>query len=301
MTGWMIRAVRCERRRNPLQSPTPMANSTSEARDRYDSSVRTWRPLSEARELWKYRHLVRELVSRDLKVRYKRSFLGVGWTLLGPLLQMAALTVALSALMRVQIRNYPVYFLAGTLFWTFFSQSTGHAANLTTDALELSKRVYLPRSAFVAASIGVALVNLALSLVPLLAIGVATGLPPGSTWAFLPVAILVGAAFTAGVGLVVFTLACRFVDVRDTYLVLLQPWFFLTPIIYPREIVPEQFRAFVRFNPMTYLVEMFRAPIYDGWLPGWKTVLFSVVAAMASLALGWWFYASRIDKYASRD
>lgn len=278
-----------------------MERRTPETQDHYDSGVIAWRPLAEARELWAHRHLVRELVSRDLKVRYKRSVLGVGWTLLGPLLQMAALTVALSALMRVQIRNYPVYFLAGSLFWTFFAQATGHAANLTTDALELSKRVYLPQSAFVAASIGVALVNLGLSLVPLLAIGLATGLSPGPTWAFLPVSIVVGAAFTAGVGLVVFTLACRFVDVRDTYMVLLQPWFFLTPIIYPRDIVPAQFRAFVRFNPMTYLVEMFRAPIYDGWLPGWKTILFSTVAAAASLAIGWWLYASRIDHYASRN
>lgn len=277
-----------------------METETIEPREHYDSAVRTWRPLAEARELWRYRHLVRELVSRDLTVRYKRSVLGVGWTLLGPLLQMAALSVVLGALMRVQIENYPVYFLAGSLFWTFFSQATGHAANLTTDALELAKRIYLPRSAFVAASLGVALVNLVLSLLPLLLIALATGRTPGPTWLFLPVSVAIGAAFTAGVGFVVFTLACRFVDVRETYLVLLQPWFFLTPIIYPREIVPEQFRLLVKFNPMTYLVEVFRAPLYDGWLPGWKTLLFSVVAAVLSLAAGWWFYASRIDDYAAR-
>lgn len=278
-----------------------MEHETAGPRDHYDSASRGWRPLVEAKELWRYRHLVRELVSRDLKVRYKRSILGVGWTLLGPLLQMAALAVALSALMRAQIENYPVYFLSGALFWTFFSQATGHAANLTTDALELAKRAYLPRSAFVAAAIGGALVNLALSLAPLVLIAVATGRPPGPTWLFLPVSILVGAAFTAGVGLVVFTLACRFVDVRETYLVLLQPWFFLTPIIYPREIVPESFRVFVRFNPMTYLVEVFRAPLYDGWLPGWKTLLFSILAAAVSLVVGWWFFSSRVDDYAERS
>lgn len=122
--------------------------------DHYDSADRGFRPLVEARELWTYRHLVRELVARDLTVRYKRSVLGVGWTLLGPLLQMAALTVALSAIMRVQVESYPVYFLAGSLFWSFFAQSTGHAANLTTDALEFAKRVYLPKSAFVAAAMG---------------------------------------------------------------------------------------------------------------------------------------------------
>ena len=214
---------------------------------------------------------------------------------------MAALTIAFSAILRYQVPNYPVYFLAGTLFWTFFSQATAHAANLTTDALELSRRIYLPRSAFVASALGVALVNVAVSLVPLLAIALVTGHPVRATWLFLPVAILLGAAFTTGVGLVVFTLACRFMDVRETYLVLLQPWFFVTPILYPREIVPERFQPLVRFNPMTYLVEVFRAPLYNGWLPGWKTLLFSCLAAAISLAVGWWFYSSRIDDYASRS
>lgn len=284
-----------------LESPASMEQATPQANELYDSASRGWRPIAEALELWRFRHLVCELVSRDLKVRYKRSALGVGWTLLGPLLQMAALTVVLSALMRFEVANYPVYFLSGLLFWTFFSQATAHTANLTTDALELSKRAYLPHSAFVAAAIGVALVNLLLSLVPLLLITLATGRAPSPTWLFLPISIVIGAAFTAGVGLVVFTLACRFVDVRETYLVLLQPWFFLTPVMYPRSIVPERFQAFVRFNPMTYLVEIFRAPLYDGWLPGWKTLLFSAVAAAVSLAAGWWFYASRIDDYAERS
>ena len=270
-------------------------------KDIYDSSERGGRVIAEARELWRFRHLVRELISRDIKVRYKRSFLGVGWTLLGPLMQMAALTVAFSAILRYEVPNYPVYFLTGTLFWTFFSQATSHAANLTTDALELSRRVYLPRSAFVASALGVALVNVAVSLVPLLVIALLTGHPIRATWLFLPVAIVLGAAFTAGVGLVIFTLASRFMDVRETYLVLLQPWFFVTPILYPREIVPERFQPLVRFNPMTYLVEVFRAPLYNGWLPGWKTILFSCLAATVSLAVGWWFYSSRIDDYASRS
>lgn len=278
-----------------------MPREPRENRLHYDSAVPGWRPLVEARELWTYRHLVRELVRRDLTVRYKRSVLGVAWTLLGPVLQMAALTVALSSIMRLQVTNYPVYFLAGTLFWNFFAQATGHTANLTTDALELAKRVYVPRSAFVASAIGVALVNLLLSLVPLVGIALASGRGPYLTWLFLPASIAVGATFTAGVGLLVFTLACRFVDVRDTYLVFLQPWFFVTPIIYAREIVPDRYRMIVRLNPMTYLVDVFRAPLYNGWLPGWKTLLFSLVAAGASLVVGWWFYASRIDEYASRS
>lgn len=267
----------------------------------YDSSDPGLRVVEEARALWAYRHLVRELVVRDLKVRYKRSVIGIAWTMLSPLLQMASLAFAFSFLLRFQIENYPVYFLAGSLFWTFFSQATGHAANLSTEALEITKQVYVPRSAFVASAVGGAAMNLVLSLLPLLVIVLASGHPVHLTWLFLPVSLVIGAAFTAGVSLLVFTLASRFIDVRDTYLVLLGPWFFLTPIAYPKGILPAKAQLVARYNPMTYLVEVFRAPLYDGWLPGPNTLLFASLAALVSLVVGWAFYSSRIEAYAARS
>lgn len=263
----------------------------------YDSAHRGLLFVEEARALWRYRHLVRELVARDVKVRYKRSVLGVAWSMLSPLLSMIALTIAFSALLKQQIANYPAYFLAGSVFWTFFAQATAHAANLTEDASELARRVYVPRSVFVAAAVGVALVNLLFTLVPLFLILAVTGHPIHATWLFLPVSITAGILFTAGVGLAVFTMASRFVDVKETYIVLLGTWFFLTPIVYTPAILAPKYRFVVRLNPMTYLVEMFRAPIYDGWLPGRNTLLFSVLAGAASLVVGWLFYAWKIGDY----
>lgn len=263
----------------------------------YDSARAGVPFFSEARALWEYRHLVRELVSRDVKVRYKRSALGVAWTMLNPLLNMVALTLVFSVILRQGIERFPVYFLGGILFWNFFSQSTGHAASLSMDAAETTRRIYVPRSVFVVSAVGVGLVNLLFSLVPLVLIVAVTGHPFHATWLFLPVAVVLGAMFCTGVGLVVFTLASRFADVRDTYTTLLTPWFFLTPIVYEPSLVPESWRWLVRFNPMTYLVEVFRAPIYNGWLPGRNTLAFAVVVAVLSLALGWAFYASRIEEY----
>lgn len=283
--------------RAPVTASDPARNTVSY----YDSARQGLLFVEEAHALWAYRHLAVELVVRDLKVRYKRSAVGVGWTMLGPLFQMAALAFAFSAVMRQQISNYPVFFLAGSIFWTFFSQATSHSANLTIDALEVSNRIYIPRSVFVASAVVGAALNLVLALVPLLLIGLVTGHRFTLAALFLLVSVVVGAAFTAGVGLVVFTLASRFLDVRETYLVLIQPLFFLTPIAYTREILPPRFQAIVRLNPLTYLVEMFRAPLYLGWLPGWKTVTFSCLAALLSLVVGWLFYTSRIESYASRS
>ena len=266
----------------------------------YDSDRHGMKWLEEARALWTYRHLVRELIARDIKVRYKRSAVGVAWTMLSPLLNMLALTWVFSVVLRMNIPNYPVYFLTGSIFWTFFAQSTGHAASLTVDALSVTRLVYVPRSAFVLAAIGGGLVNLALSLVPLVAIILFSGFPVHASWLFLPVSAVLGACFTAGVGLLVFTLACRFVDIKETYLVLVGAWFFVTPIVYTPSLVPEKYRFIIRLNPMTYLVEIFRAPLYDGWLPGWKTIAFAIVVSLASLVVGWLLYAARIEDYARR-
>ncbi|MEO8587110.1 MAG: ABC transporter permease, partial [Acidobacteriota bacterium] len=194
-------------------------------------------------------------------------------------------------------KNFPVYFLTGSIFWAFFAGATSHAASLTIDAAEITKRVYIPRSVFVVSAVGVALVNLCLSLVPLFLIVLFTGFPIHASWLFVPVSILIGALFTTGVGLMVFTLASRFVDIKETYLVLVGTWFFVTPIVYTQAMVPERFRFIVRYNPMTYLVEVFRAPLYDGWLPGPKTLAFAALAAVSSLVIGWLFYAARIEEY----
>jgi len=263
----------------------------------YDSSVRGFQFLEEGAALWQFRHLVVELVIRDIKVRYKRSVLGIAWTMLSPLLNMLAMTWVFSLVMRMDVKNFPVYFLTGSIFWAFFAGATSHAASLTIDAAEITKRVYIPRSVFVVSAVGVALVNLCLSLVPLFLIILFTGFPIHASWLFVPVSILIGALFTTGVGLVVFTLASRFVDIKETYLVLVGAWFFVTPIVYTQAMVPERFRFIVRYNPMTYLVEVFRAPLYDGWLPGPNTLAFAALAAISALAIGWLFYAARIEEY----
>ncbi|HVO49789.1 MAG TPA: ABC transporter permease [Thermoanaerobaculia bacterium] len=273
-----------------MPEPTPV----------YDSAHRGLRFVEEARELWAYRHFVVELTSRDIKVRYKRSALGVAWTMLSPLMTMVVFTLVFSTFQRMPIVGFPVYYLSASMFWLFFAQVTSHVGSLTTDALEITKRIYIPRSVYVASAVGVGLTNTLLSLAPFVLIVVVTGRRVFWTWLFLPVSLLIGTLFAAGVGLVVFTLALRFVDVRDMYQAILMPWFFVTPIIYEPSFVPERWRWIIRYNPMTYLVEIFRAPLYNGWLPGPKTLAFAVLAAISSLVVGWFFYSAKVEEYGLR-
>jgi ABC-type polysaccharide/polyol phosphate export permease len=266
----------------------------------YDSARRGSPVIEEARALWKYRSLVEELVIRDIKVRYKRSVLGIVWTMLAPLLNMVALTLVFSALLRQQIQNYPVYFLTGAVFWTFFSQTTASAASQTQDSNELAKRIYVPRSVFVAAAVGGGLVNLLLSMIPLLAILIATGFPIHPTWAFLPVSILIIMLFSAGIAFLLFTLASRFSDVREMYGVLVQTWFFLTPIVYHPSIVPPKYRLALWINPMHHLVQTFRKPIYDGVIPSAGLLAASFLLALAVFVTGWVYFCHRAEKFGYR-
>lgn len=264
----------------------------------YDSAKRPSPIVEEARALWAYRGLVHELVVRDIKVRYKRSVLGVFWTMLAPLLNMIALTLVFSALLKQQIQNYPVYFMAGSIFWTFFSQTTSSAASQTQDSNEIAKRIYIPRSVFVVSALGVGLVNLVLSIVPLVAILLVTGFPIYPTWWFLPISILIVSLFAAGMGFLLFTLASRFTDIREMYLVLVQTWFFLTPIVYHPSIVPPRFRFALWANPMYYLIQTFRKPIYDGVIPAAALVGASAAFAIAIFVTGWIYFSRRVDRFA---
>jgi len=274
--------------------------SSAQKRFYYDSAARGRREIVELTDLWTYRHLVVEMIIRDIKLRYKRSVLGVAWTMLAPLLNMAALTLIFSALLKQQISNYPVYFMAGSIFWTFFSQGTTYAAAQTHDSNELAKKMFMPRSVFVVSSTGVALVNVFLSLVPMIFLCVVTGFPIRSSWLILPLPIIITMAFTMGMGFLIFTLASRFQDIREMYLVLVNTWFFVTPIVYAPSIVPPKFRLVLWLNPLYYLIQTFRDPILKGHLPSPLVTGFSAAIALVMLGVGWMFFCRNIDEFAFR-
>ena len=156
----------------------------------------------------------------------------------------------------------------------------------------------VPRSVFIASTLGGGLVNLVLSLVPLIVILAATGFPLHATWAFLPVPILIGSLFTAGASLVLFTAASRFADIKEMYPVIIQTWFFLTPIVYDPSIMPGRYRFIVALNPMYFLIRIFRDPVYEGVLPSATLLGASFALSAAVFVSGWVFFCHRRDDMA---
>jgi ABC-type polysaccharide/polyol phosphate export permease len=265
----------------------------------YDSARRGIIPLVEFREVLRYRSLIYHLVRRDVVARYKRSFLGVIWTMLNPLGMMIVLSIVFSQMFR-QVESYPAYVLSGIVAWTFFSQTTSAAISSLVWGGDFFQRIYLPRSTFAISAIGTGLVNLLLSLIPLFAIMLVTGRPIHLTVLFIPVPILLLACFSLGIGLLISSLAIYFPDVVEMYQIVLQAWFYFTPILYTPEALPEQFRSWLQYNPMAPLITLFRLPIYDGRLPTLAEFLPALLISLVSISVGWWIFTRKSDEFAYR-
>jgi ABC-2 type transport system permease protein len=261
----------------------------------YDSGALRHPVAEDLSQLRQRSDLLWRLIQRNITTRYRRSLLGVAWTMLNPLLTTLVMAIVFSQLFVSQIDHYAVYVLSGLVVWGFFAQTS---AAIMTELIwggGLLHRVYLPRTIFAFAALGTGLVNVGLAIAPLLGVMVVTGAPLTPALVALPVAILLLAGFTLGLGLILSTLAVQFGDVVDMYQILLTAWMYLTPIIYPIEIIPETYRWLLLLNPMFYFVELFRAPIQYGQLPDLPTVLVSLAIALVTLAGGLWFFLSKAD------
>lgn len=237
-------------------------------------------------EYFRYRDLVWALVLRDLKVRYRRSSIGFLWTMLQPLLTMLVLTLVFSTIFRFDIQNYPVYALAGILFWNFFSQSITTSMNSLRGNAALLSKLPVPRAVFPLATVIAGVINLLLALVPLFAILLVTGHPIRPAVLFVPVAILLAALFNLGAGLLLSPLAAFFSDITELVGVALTLLMYMTPIFYPMAIVPEHFLWAVRFNPLRSVLEVFRDPIYFGKIPPPGHLTVTVIIVVLALLVG---------------
>jgi ABC-type polysaccharide/polyol phosphate export permease len=261
----------------------------------YDSAKRPHPAVEEAQELLRFWDLVLQWSRRNIKLRYKRSILGVLWTLLEPLMLMTILTIVFSNVFRFDGLDYPfpLYILSGLLLFDFFNRSTLQIVEETVASLGLASRIYVPRSAFAVATVLTYLVNWAIALIPLVAIMMVLRQP--LSWAILtiPFGMLLSSLFALGVGLLVATLGAFFHDVKLTYQVLLTGWFYATPIIYPLEIVPAPFEKYFLLNPLLHLVALVREPVIFARVAPLENWMAAGGFSLAALALGWWVFTTQ--------
>ena len=281
-------------------TPHPAKASSPDAVFEYDSAIHRLSVLGELRELVLYRDLLRVLISKTIKTRYRRSAIGILWTLLNPLLTMLVLTIAFSAIMKNAVPSYPVYLLIGVVVWNLFSGSTSWSIGTYIGAGSLLKQAHMPPTVFAVACVGNCLVNFFFSLVPLCIMMLFLGHPFYGTWLFVPLAVLIVAAFSLGVALFMSTLGIFFSDVVEMYQIAIQAWFYLTPIIYPAKFLPDQYAWILWVNPMYHMIELVRAPIYDGLLPQASTFIICILWALVALIGGGRYFVRKSDEFAYR-
>ena len=254
-------------------------------------------------ELYRYRELVRQLVLRDLKARYKNSVLGFLWSLLNPLGMMLVFTVVFTQLLpQYSMADYPVHLLSALLPWNFLVGGLTSATSSILANAPLVRRVYFPREVLPISSVLANLVNFLLALIPLLLLAIAMGRPL-TIWLplFLPVIILVQVTFVLGLS---FLLSAINVFYRDTQMileVLTLAWFFVTPIFWPIQVIQNRWINFLgarlnawywlnRLNPMASLAAAYRDVLYWGNPVGLDFLARTALTCLVILGLGYWIF-----------
>jgi len=272
-------------------------------------------------EIWRYREVILNFVAQDLKVRYRRSYLGFFWSLLNPLLQMVVLSLVFSLIFRME--NISLYLLAGLVPWSFFAASLDGCAMSIVAAEGMIRRQYFPKLVFPLSTVLQNLVTFVLSLLVLLgALGWVIGFRPSAALLILPVSFLCLFCVALGLGAVAAVVTVYFRDMRHLIGVFLTVLFYLTPIIYPLEIkraappaaaaaspgrpaaidsepaaeyyrqpavegpIPHQYRFYFKLNPLYSLIELFHRPIYDNMLPTASELSAALAFAAVSLGVG---------------
>ncbi|WP_312647411.1 ABC transporter permease [Aminipila sp.] len=234
----------------------------------------------------KYKFLLSQLVARDFKTKYKRSILGVLWSLLNPLLIMIVQYMVFSELFRWDIDNFAVYLLSGTVMFNFFQESTSQALLSITGNSTLITKVYVPMYIFPLSKVISSCINLGFSLIALFAIVLIQGLPFNIYYFLIPYSVLCMLLFSIGMSFILASMMVYFRDTQFLYGVALTAWSYLTPLFYPETILPEKFMIFMQCNPMYHFIRYVRNIILDGSLPTMRAHILCLIFAVIPCMIG---------------
>lgn len=245
----------------------------------------------------RYAFLIKKLVSRDFKTKYKRSMLGMAWSFLNPLLTMSVQYIVFSTLFKSDIENFPVYLLTGIVFFNFFSEAISMGMTSITGNASLIKKVYMPKYVYPVSRVISSLVNFALAILPLFIVMLFTGTAFKWSLILLIFDILCLLGFVTGMSLLLTTAMTFFQDTQFLWGVLSMIWMYLTPIFYPESIIPAQFLTMYHMNPMYQYITFARICIIDGVSPEPMAYLWCIVSSLVVLALGVIMFKRNQDKF----
>ena len=248
-------------------------------------------------DLKKYKFLLYELVSRDIKVRYRRSVLGLLWTMLNPILMMIVMTIVFSNLFRFEIEYYPVYLFTGNILFSFMTESTTNAMNSIDEGGSLIKKVYVPKYIFPVSKVFAGFVNFFFSTLALFLVMIILRAPFHWTMLLIPVVMLFLIVFCIGLGMLLASIQVFFRDVAHFYSVITLAWMYLTPVFYPASLLEDHAKILLILNPMTHYISYMRDLVLYGNVPGLRSTLTCIGISLGMLAIGALSFKRRQDRF----
>lgn len=248
------------------------------------------------RNLWAYRHFMLSSIRGEFKSRFARSNLGGLWFILHPLAQALIFSVVLSEVLRARLPQtnipgaFPIYLLSGMAAWGLFSEILTRSMTVFIEQASVMKKIAFPRLCLPIILGGTALINHILLLAAIFVAFVFFGHFPGGTLILLPLGIVLIAALGFGLGVILGVMNVFMRDVAQVMAIVLQLWFWVTPIVYPKEVLPAQFQFVMTINPMAPLVALYQdALLFDRWT-SLSTLIYPSVLALVSVAFAVLFF-----------
>lgn len=247
----------------------------------------------------KYSFLMSQMISRDFKVKYKRSVLGVLWSLLYPLLMMGVMAAVFSHMFKFRMEgvNYLVYLMTGLIAFNYFSEASNTAMTSIVSNFPLMTKVYIPKYIFPLSKCLFVGINFLLSLVPLLLIVILTGAPISINYIFLPYAFICLFLFAVGIGFIISTISVFLRDMFYIYGILLTIWNYFTPVFYDLSILPEKLQFVFKFNPLYQYITFMRTILLDAQIPSLENFLWCGLSAVLTCLIGCIVFKSKQDKF----
>jgi homopolymeric O-antigen transport system permease protein len=238
------------------------------------------------REIWAYRELLFFLTWRDIKIRYKQTLLGAAWAIIQPLFAMLLFTLLFGKLGKIPSDNipYPLFAYAGLLPWTFFANAVTNSGNSLVGSTSLITKVYFPRMIIPAAAVAAGLVDFLIAFLLLIPLLIYYRISLTLNLLMLPLCLILTTLLALGVGMWLSALNVRFRDVRYALPFMIQLWLFASPVIYPSSMVPEKWQWVLTLNPMTGIIEGFRASLFGKDFE-WQAIIVSAVLTMFLLVV----------------
>lgn len=250
--------------------------------------------------MFKYKDLLTELVKREIKARYKQSILGYAWVVLVPLINLLVMSIVFSFFIRVPTGGipYPIYLFVALIPWMFTTNTISSATRSLLVNKSLITKVYLPREVFPLSSMLAKLIDVLLYIAVLTIFLFYFGVSIKITVLFLPLVFIFHALLVMGISMILSSLNVFYRDVENLLDVLLMAWMYLTPVLYPPEVVPESVRTIFNFNPMTPIINSYRNITLHGVMPPWESFLYSAVFSVIVFVIGYAFFRNRSKYFA---